>query len=224
MKGVTAWCYRWFNEGVSSSSSKAEARREQLRERRADRRLELLTAAIDVIRRVGPDATMEDMASAGGISKPILYRHFNDREGLVSAITELALVDLGRILDDKLGEARLTASRDGVRATIDAFFDYIERDPALFRFVIDQDVRLDNPATVAFSEEVAKHVAAAIREPLDEAGLDSRPADVWGRAIVGMVLHTSIWWITTRATSRADAVDWLADLIWSGIHGGRVPA
>ena len=61
---------------------------------------------MDVIRRGGADATMEEMASAGGISKPILYRHFTDREGLVAAITEHALGVLGRIIDEKLGEAR----------------------------------------------------------------------------------------------------------------------
>ena len=48
--------------------------RQSLSERRRLRRGELLDAAIDVIRREGPDVTMEEMATAGGISKPILYR------------------------------------------------------------------------------------------------------------------------------------------------------
>src|SRR5687768_610659 len=93
-------------------------RRESVHARRLKRRSELLSAAMDVIRRGGADATMEEMASAGGISKPILYRHFTDREGLVSAITEHALGVLGRIIDDKLEEVRTGNWRDTVRATI----------------------------------------------------------------------------------------------------------
>ena len=67
---------------------------ETVRRRREARREELLAAAIEVIRSVGPGATMEEMANAGGISKPILYRHFRDRDGLVAAISERAMAQL----------------------------------------------------------------------------------------------------------------------------------
>ena len=194
-------------------------RRESVHARRLERRGELLTAAMDVIRRGGADATMEEMASAGGISKPILYRHFNDREGLVSAIAEVALAELGATLSEKLGEARISGSRSGVHATIDALFDYIEREPELYRFVVDQDLRLLNPASVAFTEEISKHVAAALRDGLAEAGRDTACAEVWGRGIVGMVQTTAAWWAQCPDVDRASVVDHLADLAWTGISG-----
>jgi AcrR family transcriptional regulator len=193
--------------------------RDVVGERRAARRAELLAAAIAVIRRDGAHATMEEMALAGGISKPILYRHFSDREGLVSAIAEVVLAELGASLNEKLGEARISGSRAGVHATIDALFDYIEREPELYRFVVDQDVRLMNPATVAFTEEISKHVAAALRDGLTEAGRDPACAEVWGRAIVGMVQTTADWWAQRPAIDRSSVVDDLADLAWSGISG-----
>ena len=31
---------------------------------------------------------MEQLAKAGGVTKPILYRHFGDRDGLIDAIAE----------------------------------------------------------------------------------------------------------------------------------------
>ena len=37
---------------------------------------------------------MEQIARAGGITKPILYRHFGDRDGLVNAIAERFAADL----------------------------------------------------------------------------------------------------------------------------------
>src|SRR5437870_2004883 len=55
---------------------------------RADRREALLTAAIGGIRKHGPSASMDALAAEAGITKPILYRHFGDRAGLVKAIAE----------------------------------------------------------------------------------------------------------------------------------------
>ncbi len=189
-----------------------------VRARREERRNALLAAAIDVVRRDGVDATMEEMASAGGISKPILYRHFTDREGLVAAITEHALAELGTILDERMGDATLAGSREGVRATIDAFFEYIERDTSLYQFVVENDMRRGSKATLAFTEQNSQHVAAAIRQGLTAAGRDPAPADVWGRGIVGMVHRTGIWWVAVRdEVPRARVVDQLADLVWAGI-------
>src|SRR3546814_15026081 len=57
-------------------------------ERRGVRRGELLDAAVEAIRVAGPGATMEQLARAGGVTKPILYRHFRDRDGLITAIAQ----------------------------------------------------------------------------------------------------------------------------------------
>ena len=55
-------------------------------DRRALRRQELLDVAVGVIRDEGPDASMDRIASACGVTKPIIYRHFGDRAGLIEAI------------------------------------------------------------------------------------------------------------------------------------------
>jgi AcrR family transcriptional regulator len=193
--------------------------RPSLAERRQLRRGELLEAAIDVIRREGADVTMEEMATAGGISKPILYRHFVDRDGLVSAITETALVEIGAILDEKIREARTDAPPQSIRATIDAFFEYIEREPQLYRFIVDSDAKRGNMATVAFAEQIAERVAETLAAGLADNGLDPTPATIWGRAIVGMVQNTAAWWIGGADIRRSEAVDALTNLVWVGIVG-----
>ena len=142
------------------------------------------------------------MASAGGISKPILYRHFVDRDGLVAAITESALVELGAILDDKIAEARADRPPHSIRATIDAVFEYVEKEPQLYRFIVDSDSRGGNLATMAFTEQIAQRVADTLAQGLVDHGRDPAPAAIWGRAIVGMVQNTAAWWIG-GADSRA---------------------
>lgn len=199
--------------------TRSNDRRETVQARRSERRGELLNAAMEVIRRGGADATMEEMASAGGISKPILYRHFTDREGLVAAITEHALEVLGKMIDGKLDDVRTGNWRDTVRATIDAFFEYVEGEPELYRFIVEHDARQGSQATHAFSEKVAGDVADAIAGGLEAAGRDVAPAGIWGRAIVGMVRSVGDWWIAGGASSRDEVVECLTDLAWAGIRG-----
>lgn len=196
----------------------AEAPRASLAERRRLRRSELLDAAMDVIRREGADVTMEEMATAGGISKPILYRHFVDRDGLVAAVTERALDEIGEILDGKIAEARADEPPHSIRATIDAFFEYVEREPQVYRFVVQSGAKRANLATVAFVDRIAQRVADSLAQGLAERGLDPAPSAIWGRAIVGMV-QTTARWIAGTDTDRRQAVDTLTDLVWVGIVG-----
>jgi AcrR family transcriptional regulator len=184
----------------------------------------LLDAAIDLIRRCGADVTMEEMASAGGITKPILYRHFVDRDGLVSAVIETALREIGSILDTKLGEALTDEPPHSIRATIDAVFEYVEREPELYRFIVENDARRGGPATIAFTERIAERVAETLAQGLIERGLDSAPAAIWARAIVGMVQSTARWWSGGAGISRDEAVDALTDLAWLGMVGAPAAA
>ena len=197
---------------------------ETVRIRREARREELLAAAIEVIRSVGAGATMEEMATAGGISKPILYRHFHDRDGLVAAISEQAMAQLAAILDERMGDRNITG-RDGVRATVDAFFEYIDRDTSLYHFVVDNDMRHGGQGTLAFTEQNAEHVAALLRDGLVAAGRDPAPADAWARGIVGLVHRAATWWLADRERlPRQEVVDQLVDLVWGGIGAQLVPA
>jgi AcrR family transcriptional regulator len=193
-----------------------------LAERRRARRGELLAAAIEVIRREGANVTMEEMATAGGISKPILYRHFVDRDGLVAAITDNALEEIGAILDTKLAKARTDEPPYSIRATIDAFFEYVEREPQLYRFIAGNESRRAQPETIAFADQVAAQIADALGHGLVERGLDPSPAAIWGRAIVGMVQTTAAWWTAGGDVTRSQAVDALTDLVWVGMVGSVV--
>ena len=59
-----------------------------------------------MVREEGPRATMEAMAAAGGVTKPILYRHFGDRRGLVAAIGERFQRELGEAISAALADVR----------------------------------------------------------------------------------------------------------------------
>src|SRR5205085_11864666 len=102
--------------------------------RRAARRAELLEAAVRAIRRDGPQVSMDAIAAEGGVTKPIVYRHFGDRVGLASALADQFGAALVAELDEAL--AQDLPPDQLLRATIEAYLAFVERDPQLYSFLV----------------------------------------------------------------------------------------
>ncbi len=187
-------------------------------ERRQERREQLQHDAVEAIRQLGPRATMEQLAAAGGVTKPILYRHFGDRDGLIAA---LGAQFGGALLDQVAGS--LDASTDDPRAllagTIDAYLAFIEEEPNVYRFLVQQAVA--RPAGLsevnALVEVISLRVASVLGERLRALGADSGPATPWAFGIVGMVHQAGDWWLEHRSMPRQRLVDYLTDLLWEGL-------
>jgi AcrR family transcriptional regulator len=199
-----------------------QRRREQRRagrssggEDREERRQALLDAAVAVIRRDGPTASMEAMAKEAGITKPILYRHFGDRAGLVTAVAERFADALSTELDAALLSNE--GPRDVLVQTIDAYLAFVERDPSLYRFVVRGITADAADALGDFMDQVGRRVAVVMGEQLRAAGQDSGGAEPFAHGIVGMVHAAGDWWVERRTMPRERLVEYLADLLWRGL-------
>ena len=181
---------------------------------------------MEVIRRDGAGASMEAIAAEAGVSKPILYRHFGDRRGLVDALA--ARFSTG--LMDGL-QASLARDADDPRAvvvsTIDAYLAFVERDLDLYRFLV-ASAHGDVPGAAAklggFMREVSQQVAVVLGDRLDASGADTGGAEPMAYGIVGMVHAAGDWWVEARSMTRARLVDYLATLLWSGLQPLGFPA
>lgn len=186
----------------------------QTQEARLQRRAQLLDAADRVTRRRGAGASMDEIASEAGISKPILYRHFGDKDGLHRALA-------GRYVDallDELRAARVVGDpRANIAAGIDAYLAFIEREPEAYRFVLSAAAQPPTSAIVdEFRRRLAVDCAFATAEQLRRAGLDPEIAEPWAYGVVGLVRSVGIWWLETRALPRERLVEHLTALLWDG--------
>lgn len=194
--------------------------RDAKRARRAARRAELLDACVGAIREHGPGVSMEQMAAAGDVTKPILYRHFGDRDGLVAAIgasfAEQLTADLASSLAADAGP------RDLLESTIDRFVRFVEADPNLYRFLVRQALRRDDGvmAVTGLIETISNQVAVVIGEEMRRLGLDSGAAEPWAYGIVGLVRQAADWWLERQTMPRARLVAYLTDLLWDGLGAG----
>lgn len=174
----------------------------------------MLDAADRVICRSGRAVSMDEIASEAGITKPILYRHFGDKEGLYEALAQRYVDQLMEELDAGAGTGD---ARTRLAGRIDAYLSYVERNPERYRFLLGAAEQPRTSAIVAeFRERRVNACAARAEESLRRAGLDPEIAEPWAHAVCGMIRSAGIWWLETGALPRADLVEHLTALLWEG--------
>jgi AcrR family transcriptional regulator len=157
---------------------------------------DLLDAADRAIRRLGQAASMAEIATEAGLTKPVLYRHFGDRDGLVNA---LASRHIDRLLPD-LRAALVTPGdvMERLMATVEAFFAIVEEDPEIYRFLSSGEfARPDSPVST-FTTRFTAELADGLRVVPGFAPDDPRP-DVWAPALVAMVRAAAEAWLAGAA-------------------------
>ncbi|MGH2759600.1 MAG: TetR family transcriptional regulator [Actinomycetota bacterium] len=191
------------------------ARRAESLERKRQR---LLEAAIGVLRREGPAVSMSEIAHEAGVTKPIVYRAFGDREGLTRAIADRFADELAQSLQRAIEHA--PNDRERVSGAIDAYLAFIEREPAIIRFLITRSletVEESGVATSGFVRRMGHLITQAIGEAMRERGLDSGIAEPWAFSIVGAVHMAGDWWLERRTMPRDQLVECLTSLVWDGM-------
>ncbi|WP_407917731.1 TetR family transcriptional regulator [Kitasatospora sp. NE20-6] len=179
------------------------------------RREQLLNAADRVVQREGPGASMNTIAAEAGITKPILYRHFGDRNGLIGALTERHTAGLLAAVRAALTEP--LERRDQVEHVIDTYLAAIESRPQVYRLLTHPEPGDPTGAGNALApalRRIAEEITGAVQRQVDLGADGPLLSEAWGRAITGMVLAAGDWWLEQRPCPRARMVQALADLLW----------
>jgi AcrR family transcriptional regulator len=183
----------------------------------AERREELLDAAVVAIRKHGPDVSMAELAEVAGVSRPILYDHFGDRAGVASALVARFSAELvpsiGAVF---VGDAPL---RESVARGINIFCTFVEKEPELFRFLLEAGGPPD-PATMASA--LGEMFASSFSASLFAVGRDPAIGDVWGHALPGAVFAAVEWWSSTRSMPRKTLVGHLTSMVADAFEASGV--
>jgi AcrR family transcriptional regulator len=161
---------------------------------------------------------MHEMAAKAGITKPVLYRYFGDRDGLIASVAERFAQDLVARLKKALAGAPTEHAETLIFAGIESYVAFIEEDPALYGFLTNH-APLGSPAMVVVIEQIADSIEEVIRDTLEARDLDSRPATIWAHGIVGMVHLAGARWARKPDVPREQLIADLAALVALGVIG-----
>lgn len=197
------------------------ARRHSSQERE-DRRVAFLDAVVTVVGRDGPTASMEAIAREAGVTKPILYRMFGDRNELILAVGERFADEIATALADALDLSghdgdQPADRRELLRAAINAYITLVDRNPELYRFLTTQLASDPTQPIAGFIDAIARNIALVLHDQLRALAADSGRAEPWAYALVGMVHTAGDWWMNRRTMSREALVDALVALVWDGL-------
>ena len=209
---------------VDGGVNRPDGRSRRWADHRERRRAELVEAVIEAIRELGPEPGIDAVAAHAGVSKPVLYRYFEDKSGLWLAVGRQAATAVVEAIAPAVAAVR--EERDVVAAAIDAYLAYIEADPHVYRFVVHQrGVARDTDVVADAMDTVASGLARILGDRLRALGLDSGPALPWAYGIVGYVQTVGDWWLRQQQPiSRAALAEYLTTFLWGGIAGIRTAA
>lgn len=184
---------------------------------RSVRRAELVEAAIAVIRREGRSASMDQMAAEAGVSKPILYRHFSDRSGLIGAIADHVFATASHRLARALRTG--TTYRERVANGVDEFLSFIEADPEIYQLLSAHcsDAGGGNGPLNDYSRLAGRRIALVLADTLSAVGADLSPTEAWAFGIVGMIQTAADWWMGGGDLTRQELCTHLTTLIVDGL-------
>ena len=162
------------------------------------RRRQLFDVALSLFAQHGYAATtMDDIAEAAGVTKPLVYQHFESKRALYLELMDVFSREL--VTDIVKATAEAPGPRQQVELGFAAYFELMLGNEEAFRLLYGRGAP-DDPELGEALRRVEGTLARAI-DSLIDAGLDPEHRLLLAHAVVGMAEGASRHWLDAR---RAD--------------------
>ena len=180
------------------------------------RREQILDVALDVFANAGfHGASMNDIADAAGVTKPVLYQHFDSKRDLYQALIE----EVGNRLRTNIDKATAEAT-DGKSQTelgFRAYFRWVADDHDGFRLLFGSGSRRDDEFNDAIRQITAESARAVA--PLIAVDIDESHRETLAHAIVGLAEGASRRLVGLGQDFDPDAIAAeVSALAWAGLR------
>jgi AcrR family transcriptional regulator len=162
--------------------------------------------------------SMEQLAEAAGVSKPVLYQHFPSKRDLYLALLREAVADVEAQIRNALDGT--TSNRERVRGAVSAYFDLVEDRTFQLLFRTAELSRADVRETVEGAMADITHAVAALIA--EDAGLGRHAAEFLASGLLGLAIDGARWWAgqdqeSPNVLTKDEAVRLLSQLAWRGL-------
>jgi AcrR family transcriptional regulator len=173
------------------------------------------------------DVTMDEIAAAVGVTKPLLYNYFGNKERLYIACMEQA----GDSLIQTVGEAiaGTDSPGDALGASVRAFFAFLDSDRAAWAVLFDETLPTSGEVAdkvATYRGQILELVSGSLLAQIPEALRDGYRVEIeaLSAALLGAAEELARWWLRTEAISAGETAELLISTVEPGIRARSVAA
>ena len=165
--------------------------------------------------------TMDEVAAAVGVTKPLLYNYFGNKERLYIACMERAGDALFATIGEAVGDS--ASPGDALNAGLRAFFAFLDADRGAWAVLFDETL----PQSGEVADRVADYrgrivdmVAGSLvaQLPSKQGGAARTEVEALSAALLGAAEALARWWLRTEAVSAQKAAELLISTIEPGLR------
>jgi AcrR family transcriptional regulator len=195
---------------------------------RADRMEQTLAVAHVLFAARGYAAvTMDDIAAEVGVTKPLLYNYFGNKERLYVACMERA----GDALFARIEESVRPSANPGdlLNDGLRAFFAFLDADRAAWAVLFDETLPQSGEVAdrvAVYRGRILELVAGSLIAQLPERRREAASVEVeaLSTALMGAAEALARWWLRSEAVSAQEAAELLITTIEPGLRARSAPA
>jgi AcrR family transcriptional regulator len=182
-----------------------------------ERRASIVEAAGRMFGEKGYDAPrVDDIAAAIGVTKPILYRHFDSKQALYIALLERHREDLGSFPAVIPAEGSI---EERMRAVLEVWIDYVETHSYAWKMLFRDNGGGPDVAEVRLGVHArAREVLVGLIRSLSEAPIPRRELQPLAELLSMGMASLVLWWMDHPEVPRDAVVDAIVR-VWAGVLG-----
>jgi AcrR family transcriptional regulator len=192
---------------------------------RDDRMEQTLGAAHELFAERGYAAvTMDEIAAAVGVTKPLLYNYFGNKERLYIACMERSGDSLIRTIAQSVGESANPG--DALGAGVRAFFSFLDNDRAAWAVLFDETLPHGGEVfdrVAAYRGQIVDLVSATLMPQLPDTRRVKVEIEALSTALLGAAEALARWWLRTEAISAEEAAELLVSTVEPGLRNRTTP-
>jgi AcrR family transcriptional regulator len=171
--------------------------------------------------------TMDEVAAEVGVTKPLLYNYFGNKDRLYVACMERA----GEALTAAISEAVIATDTpaEALNAGLRAFFSFLDADRSAWAVLFDETqphAGLTAERVASYRDTIAELVAGALLEQLSPRRREAARIEVeaLSAALLGSAEALARWWLRTEVVSAVQAAEFLISTVEPGLRARSAPS
>lgn len=190
---------------------------------RAKREQQLQNVALQLFIEHGYQGTsMEDIASAAGVTRPIVYNHFGSKDGIYLSCLRRARESLDQHIVDAAKDLSTLEGR--LQASVEGYFTFVEENRSSWHLLFGGGAAIAGTASDEASrlrfltvEKITQLLFGVVK------GIDIESCEAFAHGASGAGEQIAKWWLQNPHVPKQQVIELMNKFTWSGLKALQQP-